>query len=135
MSAEIMEKASELAEAIAESDELAAMREAEMVMNGDPAAAKIIAEFQKKQKDVYDIQMRGEELTDEDQKSIEEIEGRMHGNTAIKAYIEASENFEHLMRSINLIIARGISGDGGCGCGSDCGPDCGTDCGPSCGCN
>ncbi len=136
MSTEIMEKASELAEAIADSDELAEMRKAELAMNSDDEAINIIGEFQQVQKKVYDVQMRGDELSDADKKEVEAIEARMNGNSAIKAYMDASEKFEHLMRSVNLIITRAIAGDsGGCSCGSDCGPECDTECGPSCGCN
>ncbi len=130
MSAEIMEKASELAEAIAESRELAQMRDAELTMNADPTAVSIIEEFQEKQKAVHNKQMRGEELDEQDKKDIARIEDKMSSHPAIRAYIEASEKFEYLMRSVNLVIARAISGgEQGCGCGSACGPECGADCG------
>lgn len=136
MSAKILEKASELAEAIAECDELEVMRKAELVMNNDPESVKIIGEFQDKQKQVYDSQMRGGEIGDDVQQEIKAIEDKMSGNPAIKAYMEASDKFEQLMRSVNMVIARAVSGgDGGCSCGSECGPDCEPECGPSCGCN
>ncbi|MHB9093310.1 MAG: YlbF family regulator [Eubacteriales bacterium] len=135
MSAEILLKASELADAIAECDELVAVRNAELAMNSDPEALKLIGEFQKKQQLVYNAQMSGNELSDEDKKDIQEIEGKMNDNPAIKAYMEASDKFEHLLKSVNTVIARAISGDEGCGCGSDCGPECGPECGSSCGCN
>jgi len=96
MSAAIMEKANELAEAITESSELAAMRQAELDMNKDPEAEKIIAEFQEKQKQVYEIQTRGEQLGEQDKKDIEAIEGKMSGNPSIKAYMEATDKFEGL---------------------------------------
>lgn len=136
MSALIMEKANELAEALTESEELANMRKAELVMNSDPEAEKIIAEFQVKQKQVYELQMRGGELSDQDKQEIEAIEGKMNGNAAIRSYMEATDKFENLLKSVNMIITRALSGENqGCGCGSDCGSDCGPECGPSCGCN
>ncbi|MDT3699542.1 MAG: YlbF family regulator [Thermincola sp.] len=127
MSAAIITKANELAEALTESEELAAMRQAELVMNSDPEAEKIVTEFQEKQKQIYEIQMRGEELGDQDKKEIEAIEGKMSGNPSIKAYMEASDRFESLLRSVNMIITRALSGEEeqGCGCGSECGPSCG----------
>jgi len=136
MSAEIMEKANDLAEAIVNSGELAELRNAEAVMNNDSEAVKILTEFQEKQQQVYQAHMSGEELAPEDKKKVEEIEQRMGGNPAIRAYIEASEKFEHLMKSVNLVITRALQGeDEGCGCGSSsCGSDCGPDCGP-CGCS
>lgn len=135
MSAEIMEKANELAESIADSSELEIMRQAEIIMNNNPEAVKILEEFQSKQHEVYNIQMGGQGLSEQDKKEIEAIELRMSDNSYIKAYIEASEKFEQLLRGVNLIISRAISGNQGCGCGSSCDPDCGDDCGPSCGCN
>ena len=137
MSAAILEKANALAEALTESDELAAMRQAELVMNSNPEAEKIIAEFQEKQKQVYEIQMRGGELSDQDKKEIEAIESKMNGNPVIRAYMDATDEFENLLKSVNMIITRALSGEEeqGCGCGSNCGSDCGSDCGPSCGCN
>ncbi len=130
MSAQIMEIANELAEAIAESDELASVRNAEYLIKNDPEAVQIISEFQVKQRQFHDLQRRGEKLSDLEQKVIAEIESRMQDNSVIRAYLDASERFEYLMRNINLVISRAISGDQGCSCGPDCGPDCGFDCGP-----
>ncbi len=131
MFADIMEKAGELAEAIAESCELSTVKEAEMAMHNDPEAVNIISKFQEKQKVIYNSQMCGQELSDEDKKEIAEIEEMMKGNTAIRTYIDASEKFEHLMRSVNMVITRAISGNQGCECGPECGPDCGSSCGMS----
>ncbi|PKM81910.1 MAG: YlbF family regulator [Firmicutes bacterium HGW-Firmicutes-14] len=139
MSAEIMEKANELAAAIAESPELADMREKEKEMNQNPEAVVIINEFREKQQQVYDIQMRGEEIDDNDKQDIAAIESKMNSNPAIRSYIEASEKFENLLRSVNLIVSKAIAGEQGCGCGpngmADCGPECGTECGSGCGCS
>ena len=130
MSAAIMEKANELAELIAGSAELEIMKIREADMNKDLEAVKIIGKFQKVQEDIYKKQMSGQELSDEDKKNASEMEITMNGNPAIKAYIEASQNFENLLRSVNLIITKALSGDqGGCDCGSDeCGPSCGSGC-------
>lgn len=122
----IMDKAHELADAIANSPELAKVRETEIAMGQDPEAQKIIGEFQEKQKEYYEIQMRGEELNDIQKQYISSIEEKMTANPAISAYLHAQGKFEELLKSVNFIIARAISGEGSCGCGSECGPDCGT---------
>ena len=129
MSAEIMEKANELAELIANSAELEIMRIREADMNKDLEAVKIIGKFQKVQEDIYNKQMSGQELSDEDKKNVSEMEVTMNGNPAIKAYIEASQNFENILRNVNLIITKALSGNQSCDCGSDeCGPSCGSGC-------
>ncbi|WP_418792476.1 YlbF family regulator [Phosphitispora sp. TUW77] len=132
MSVEIIEKANELAELIAGSAELDFMRLKEEDMNQDPEAVKIITEFQKIQQDIYKKQINGQELTDEDKKIVVEMETKMKGNAAIKAYIEASESFENLLRSVNLIITKALSGNQSCDCDS---ADCGYSCDPGCSCN
>ncbi len=129
MSAAIMEKANELAELIANSAELENMREKESGMNQDPEAVRIVSEFQKIQEDIYRKQMSGQELSDEDKKNVSEMEEKMNGNPAIKAYIDASQSFENLLRSVNLIITKALSGNQACDCGSaECGPSCDSGC-------
>lgn len=125
----ILDKARDLAEAIAESEELAEVRKTEIAMGQDPAAQVIIAEFQEKQKEYYEIQMRGEELNDIQKQVIASIEQKMTANPHISAYISAQEKMEKMLRSVNFIITKAISGEGSCG------PECGSDCGPGCGCN
>lgn len=132
MSTKVLERAGELADAIAECEELNEIRDAEIKMNNDPEAVKILDEFRKKQQHLYSIQMTGGEISATEQQEYEEIENKMQQNSYIKAYIDASEKFEDLMKSVNMVISRAISGDDGCGCGCD--SDCGSDCGSSCGC-
>lgn len=133
MSAEIMERAEELAAAIADSQELADMREKEMDMNDDPEAVVIIREFREKQQHVYDLQMQGNELSEADKQDIAAIEEKMSGNPAIRAYITSSEKFEELLKGVNMVIAKAIAGDAACGCGAD-GMDGGCECPPGCSC-
>lgn len=130
MSTKILEKASELAEAIAECNELAVIRDAEIKMNNDPNAVAILEEFQNKQQHLYSIQMSGGDISESEKNEYEKIEAKMQQNENIKAYIDASEKFEKLMNSVNMIISKAISGDEGCDCGcdSECGPDCGCGC-------
>lgn len=133
----VLDKARELADAIAESSEIAELRSTEIAMGQDDAAQDIIAEFQVKQKEYYEIQMQGEELNDIQKQVIAAIEAKMAANPSINAYLSAQEKLEKMLRSVNFIITKAISGENSCGsdCGSDCGPDCGPECGPGCGCN
>jgi len=126
----ILDKARELADAIAGSPELAKMRETEIAMGQDPAAQQIITEFQQKQQEYYEIQMQGKELNDIQKQVIAAIEDKMSANPAIGSYLAAQEKFEELLKSINFIITRAISGESACSCGSECGPECGPNCGP-----
>lgn len=132
----IMDKARELAEAIAECEELKAMRSAEARMSLDPKAQEIIQEFQEKQRDFYNIQMSGGELNEQQKAEVQQIEQRMRQNENIRNFVEAEQKFEKLLNEVNLIIAQGITGETGnnCGCGIE---NCSTgDCSSGCsGCN
>lgn len=125
---DVIEKANELAEAIVNSSELKLMREAEMTMNNDDDAVNILDEFREQQQKVYQLQMTGQQLSDQDRLEVAAIEGKMGGNAKIKAYMEASEKFERMLQSVNQIITRALSGDEGCDCGCD-GGSCGSGCG------
>lgn len=125
---DVIEKANALAEAIVNSPELTAMRAAELTMNNDDDAVNILDEFREKQQKVYQLQMTGQELSDQDRLEVAAIEGKMSGNVKIKAYMEASEKFERMLQSVNQIITRALSGDEGCDCGGSCGSGCGGCC-------
>ena len=129
MSAQIMEKANELAQLIANSGELSELKKLEGNMNQDPQAIEIIGQFQKFQEGIYKKQMSGEELSAQEKIDIAAMEQKMNSNASIKAYIDASQNFDKLMRSINTAITTAISGDQSCDCSSaDCGPSCNSGC-------
>lgn len=122
---DVIEKANSLAEAIVNSPELTAMRAAELTMNNDDEAVKILDEFRETQQKVYQLQMTGQQLSEQDRLEVAAIEGKMGGNANIKAYMEASGKFETMLQSVNQIITRALSGDEGCECGGSCGSGCG----------
>ncbi|GAB4271824.1 hypothetical protein Tfer_0512 [Thermincola ferriacetica] len=129
----VLEKAKELAQAIAECDELKEVRAAETRMTLDPDAQDILREFQIKQREFYNIQVNGGELTEEQKRDVERIENRMSQNEYIRKFVGAQERFEALLNSVNMIIAQAISGNSGCGCGDNGAADC---CDSGCsGCN
>ncbi len=130
----VVEKAKELADAISECDELKELRSAEARMTLDPAAQDILKEFQEKQREFYELQMTGGELNDTQKADVKRIEAAMSNNQYISAFVAAQGKFEELLKSVNVIIGKAISGDdSGCGCAGECGPDC-TDSGCG-GCN
>ncbi|MDW7675747.1 MAG: YlbF family regulator [Bacillota bacterium] len=116
----IIDKAKDLGAAIASSEELAKLRNAELEMNNDGDATNIIAEFQQAQQEFQQWQATGNDLTDEHKDKAKAIEEKMTGNSKISAYMEAQREFEQLLYEINNIISLSISGqcgDGGCSAG------------------
>lgn len=122
----VLEKAKVLADAIAECEELKAVRDAEIAMSQDDEAQNIISDFQAKQQEFHQVMMAGEELTPEQEKQRDDIEARMQGNESIRNYLDAQQKFESLLKAVNFAITRGITGsedDCSSGC-SSCGSGC-----------
>lgn len=117
----VLDKAKELAEAIAASEELAAMREAEALIEQDQEALDIIQEFRRVQQDIFNKQQQGIELSDEDRQLVEEIEEKMSRNESIQRYIAAQERLERLLQSVNFIISQAFNPPADC---ESCSPGC-----------
>ena len=121
LSQEINEKAVILAEAIAQSEELDDLRGKEFAMAIDDTAQQLLAELTQAQNKMIAKQEKGEESTEEDMKTVEDIETRMGQNRSIAAYFKAQEKFKKMLEGVNGIIAnaiaRGSIPDDDCGVG------------------
>ena len=115
---EIYAKAKELAEALANSAELAAVKEAEIKMMMDAEARAIIEEYQTIQTTAMANGLRFEDLTDEQKSRVEELESAMNENENITTFLAANQTFEQIIRSVNMIISNAINGNQDSGCGS-----------------
>lgn len=132
---DIFTKAKELADAIANSTELASLKEAEMKMMMDSEARGIVEEYQNIQMEAMNKGLSFEDLSEEEKKHVEELEATMNENANISAFLGADQAFEQILRSVNMIIGAAINGgnQGGCSsCGSH-GADGSCNCGGSCG--
>lgn len=130
---EIYTKAKELADAIAASSELEALKEAELKMMMDAEARTIVEEYQTMQTEAMNSGINFEDLSPEEKEKVEAMENKMGENENITVFLAANQAFEQVLRSVNMIIGSAING-GGSDCGS-CGSagSCGSDSG-SCGC-
>ncbi|HVJ48654.1 YlbF family regulator [Desulfitobacterium sp.] len=126
MTADILAKAEALAAAIGQSSELEDLRTAEQAMLADEQAQKIIADFNQEQQRFFDLQSGGQELSEKDQKAIDEMEKTVESHPLISAYLQTQDHFTQMLDSINSILASAIAADqdqaSGCStCGSGCG--------------
>lgn len=125
MNVEIYDKAQILADAIAASEELAALRETEQAMLADDQAQQIIAEFQEVQNRIRGLQQQGQTLSEADQKAVSTMEESVESHPLIFAYLQAQDKFTEMLDSVNSVLANAIaygeeaSGDGCSTCGSD----------------
>lgn len=135
---EIYTKAKELADAIANSAELTALKEAELNMMMDNTARGIVEEYQAVQMNAMNNGINFEDLSQEEKDRVEELERLMGENENITVFLSANQAFEQILRSINMIIGSAINGEGS-SCGScstpgGCGSEGGScSCGGSCG--
>ncbi len=115
---EIYAKAKELAEALAQSNELAAVKEAEAKMMMDTDARNIIEEYQTIQMNAMNSGINYEDLPAEQKQRVEELESIMNINENIVAFLSANQAFEQVLRSVNMILSNAINGQPESSCGS-----------------
>lgn len=119
----IFEKAKELSDLIALSDEKKAAQEASRRLMEDEEASALIsgyndkreaklAEFSDKDATKENIDAVNEYLQNEFNKIME--------NDIIKEYVKASRDFEMMLTSMDNIIKQGVSPDGGHSCSGSC---------------
>lgn len=122
----VLNKAKDLAEALAECPEILALRDAEIAMGRDPEAQAIIAEFQEKQHEFQEAMSSGKELSPAQEAARDEIEDKMENNELIRDYFDAQQKLESLLQAVNMVVSRAISGEDV----TECGPGC-SSCGSS----
>lgn len=121
----IYEKAKELAEAIVNSEELKAVKDAEATIACDPEARQLVEEYQKLQE--LFMEKSFEELSEEEQKKVETLEKKMSQNKCINDYMETQQKLEQVLRSVNLIISNALNDNdehSGCTSCSSCSTCC-----------
>ncbi len=104
MSTEVIRKASELAQAIAESEELANLRAAEAKLQMDPEAMRLLEEVQRLQ---HMAQMSG---TPEAMQQLEEAFNKFAENEVAKEYLEANQKFSQMIETVNSLLQEAIEG-------------------------
>lgn len=106
---DIYNKAKELATAIAQSQELKAMRDTEEAMMNNPESRQLIEQYQKFQMEIMQEGIEIQDLPEDKQLEIEKSEKEMSQNQYIVDYMEAQEQFEQILRSVNLIISSALN--------------------------
>ena len=111
-----------------------AKKEAEMKMMMDSEARGIVEEYQMIQQEAMAKGLGFEDLSEEEKQRVEALEAAMNENANISAFLGANQTFEQILRSVNMIITAGITGQGGgcSGCSSS-GADGSCSCSGSCG--
>ena len=104
MSAEVIKKASELAQAIAQSEELANLRAAEAKLQMDQQARELLNEVQRLQQMA---QMSG---SPEAMQQLEEAFNKFAENPLGREYLEANQRFNQMLETVNSLLQEAIEG-------------------------
>ena len=121
----VLQKAQELAEAILQSDVYQRSKAAEEAMTADPEAARCLADYLEKQREVNAI------LSTEDMDAtalaeagaaLQEAEDRLHANPLVKETQEANAACNEMLDNVNRIIQLIVRGktEDAAGCTGNC---------------
>jgi len=106
----IMEKARSLGEAILESTEYRALKEAEAAIYNNEEAKILLNELNAKQRQIEIAQANGKQLNQKQQKEIQNLQTKMQNNKIVKSFMDAQQNFNKVMQTVNQTIS-GVLGN------------------------
>ena len=121
-----IEIAEKLGEALAESKELAAVREAEKAVMADPEAQQLLNEFHMATIKIRQKEMTGQPVEPGDKHAAQELSEKVAANSLLVALSETQDAWSAVMNEVNSTIAKQIGfgescGDESCaGCGGTC---------------
>lgn len=129
----ILEKARELGELLADSEAFSEMVRLEQAAMEDPDIADLYGEYSdlREQLDALDTNEEGGEVAaDKLRRDLDSLEGRLNERPEIKALEEGRARFNAMMAQVNRVLQLALQGgeeEGGCGGGGCAGcQDCGT---------
>ena len=120
---DVLEKARELGEMLADSPEYKRMKAAEGAKNNDATALKLLADYNKKANE-FAMKIRTAEPTKEELEQIRTDMGKafheLDSNAVVHEFLEASKAFDDLMKNMNSIISFYVVPEQQASCGGDC---------------
>ena len=131
----IYDKAKALADEIRASEELRRVKETELKMLIDLPAREIVETYQQIQMDAINAGIAYDDLDDAKKAELTDLENKMQENAVIMEYMNANQELNQMLESVNMIIMSALNDNNGGGCSScssagNCGEnDCCTSCG------
>lgn len=122
---EIIKKAFELGDAIAQSKEVASLQAMQAKLSEDQEASLLINQYQRVRTQLENKVQDGLQVMPAEEKNLENLQEQLNNNQMVKELIQVQEQFNALMQSVYFAINQSITGES---CSSDC-----SSCGGSCG--
>ena len=104
----IDEKATELGRLIGQSAEYQAVKRANDALNGDREAVDLLRRMEQIRRDAQRMIERGEQPTEEMERQLDELLGKVQVSGSYQRAIAAQENFDKVMLRVNDWIMDGM---------------------------
>ena len=104
----IEDKAKELGRLIGQSAEYQAVKRANDALGQDHAAVALLKQMEQLRMNAQQMLQRGERPTEEMEKQLDGLLGRVQGETVYQRLVAAQENFDKVMGKVNDWIVDGI---------------------------
>lgn len=123
---EIIKMAFELGNAIAQTEEVDALRNMQIKLSEDGDAYGLIMRYQEAQTQMENKLQDGLGVTAQEEANIAAMETEINNNALIQELISVQESFDNLMQGVYFALNQAISGADTCSSGCDsCGGGCG----------
>lgn len=103
---DIIELASRLGKAIAQSPQGSAMRKARADMNAEEEVMKLLREFQEQSQKIADLQRDSKPIEPEDKQKLDRLHEQLISKEAFKKFTAAQVDYVDLMRKVNEAISN-----------------------------
>ena len=104
----IEDKAKDLGRAIGQSPEYQAMKRANDALGADKDAIAHLQQMERLRAEVQRMMERGERPTEEQERQLDELLGKIQGNGAYQRFVAAQENLDKVMARVNEWIVEGM---------------------------
>ena len=104
----IEDKAKELGRLIGQSPEYQAVKRANDALGQDAAAVALLRQMEQLRMNAQQMMQRGERPTEEMEKDLDELLGKVQGQPVYQRLVAAQENFDKIMGKVNDWIVDGI---------------------------
>lgn len=120
----IIKKAMELGSAIALSEQVSTLKDAQNRVMEDPETSALLGSFQELRSQMENKMRDGLPIVPSEEEKLEALQQQLNSLPLIKELVGAQEHYNNLMDSIFFVINQAVSGEE---CSSDC-----SACGGSC---
>lgn len=117
---EIIRQAMLLGDAIASSEELAGLRQAQQEVSSDMASYQMIVKYQQARASADSKLRQGLSLSPEEENELTDLEKMIRENEKVQNLIKRQEEFDNLMQSVYFIMNQAITGPSCTGSCSGC---------------